>query len=216
MAIMKGAFLNLGSGLLGVLPNVIVFQFNPVRVTRTPILAPPKQPDGGGNVPALPKPDRPTESMSFTLQLDATDQLAKGSPIAASNGILPTLSALELLMVPKKSAARDLQNLAGGSSTYVLPPDQLDAVLFFWGSFRILPVILTSLSITETEYTQQLLPIRAEVSVSLQVLVPNQIAGKTLAEGAYAYSQTVKEAMAALNLANAAEIGVSASVSLPF
>src|ERR1051325_3952208 len=147
MAILKGAFLNLGSGLLGALPNVIVFQFNPVRVTRTPTLAPPTQPAGGGNVPALPQPDRTTESMSFTLRIDATDQLAKGSPIAASSGILPTLSALELLMVPKGSLALDLVNLVGGGASHVHPPDQLDAVLFFWGTFRILPVMLTSLSI---------------------------------------------------------------------
>jgi hypothetical protein len=39
MAYLKGAFINLGAGLLGDLPNIVVFQFNPDRVTRTPTLA---------------------------------------------------------------------------------------------------------------------------------------------------------------------------------
>ena len=72
---------------------------------------------------------------------------------------------------------------------------------------------ITSLSITETEYDTLLNPIRAEVSVSLQVLVPNQLAGEALANGAYDYSLGVKKVMAALNLANAAQIGDSAALS---
>ena len=47
--------------------------------------------------------------------------------------------------------------------------------------------------------------------MSLQVLVPSQIPeSAALARGAYQYSQKVKEVMAALNVANAALIGVSA------
>jgi hypothetical protein len=44
MAALKGAFIKLGGGLLGALPNIVVFQFNPDRVTRTPRLV---QPRGG-------------------------------------------------------------------------------------------------------------------------------------------------------------------------
>ena len=88
-------------------------------------------------------------------------------------------------------------------------------MLFFWGPFRILPVTVTSLSITETEYDTLLNPVRAEVTVNLQVLTPIQIGrDDTLAQGAYKYSQGVKEVMAALNLANAVQFGVSASLSL--
>lgn len=218
MATLKGAFINLGSGLLGALPNIIVFQFNPERVTRTPTLLQwPASCQGGGYQDTRQQPGEPSESMSFTLRIDATDQLAKGNPIAATNGILPTLSAVEMLMVPKSSLMLDLINLGGGDGAHLHPPEQLDTVLFFWGPFRIFPVAITSLSITETEYTPQLVPIRAEVSVSLQVLSPCQLAGDaTLARGAYKYSQGVKEVMAALNLANAVEFGVSASASLPF
>jgi hypothetical protein len=216
MAALKGAFINLGAGLLGALPNIVVFQFNPDRVTRTPSLVrPPPPSDGAGSRDSNEQPGEPGESMSFTLRIDATDQLARANPIAAASGILPTLSALELLMVPKSSLLIDLTALGGGNRPHRHPPERLPTVLFFWGPFRILPVTINSLGITETQYDPLLNPVRAEVSVGLSVLTPGQLArNATFARGAYKYSQGVKEVMAALNLANAAEIGVSASLSL--
>jgi hypothetical protein len=215
VAALKGAFINLGAGLLGALPNIIVFQFNPDQLTRTPsIPQPPQQADGAGSRDSLRQPGPPGESMSFTLRIDATDQLAAGNPLAAINGILPTLSALELLMVPKGSLSIDLFGLSGGPKPCQHSPERLPTVLFIWGPFRVLPIMLTSLSITETAYDTKLNPVRAEVSVALQVLTPSQLAkDAALARGAFAYSQGVKEVMAALNLANAAEIGVSPVLS---
>jgi hypothetical protein len=215
MAALKGAFINLGAGLLGALPNIVVFQFNPVQVSRTPKLVQPPPPStGAGPRNANNQPGEPSETMSFTLKVDATDQLASSNPIAAASGILPTLSALELLMVPKSSLLLDIISLGGGSGAHVHPPAKLPTVLFFWGPFRVVPVNITSLSITETEYDTLLNPIRADVSVNITVLTPSQLpADATFALGAYKYTQGVKEVMAALNLANAVEIGVSASLS---
>lgn len=215
MAALKGAFINIGAGLLGVLPNIVVFQFNPDKVTRTPAIAqPPPPPDGSGQRPAARQPDPPNETYSFTLRLDANDQLAQGNPIAAASGILPTLSAIELLMVPQSSLSADLFGLSGGGKPHQLPPLSLPTVLFFWGPFRILPVNINSLSVTETEYDTLLNPVRAELTVNLKVLTPVQLGGAKLAIGAYNYSQKVKEVMAALNLANAAQFGLSAGLSL--
>ena len=217
MESLKGAFLNLGAGLLGALPNIIVFQFNPVKVSRTPIMVPPPKTDNGdGKTDTTKVVSEPSETMNFTLRIDATDQLAKSNPLAISSGILPTLSALEMLMIPRSPLSLDLIKLAGGSSSHKLPPKSLDTILFFWGPFRLFPVAITRLSITETEYSPLLVPIRAEVDVNLQVLTPNQIGDKSLAIGAYRYSLGVKEVMAALNLANAVEFGVSPSISLSF
>ena len=212
MAALKGAFINLGAGLLGALPNVVVFQFNPNHISRTPALAQqPAQSDGSGTRDAQQQSAQPGETISFSLRVDATDQLAETNPIAATSGILPTLSALELLLVPQGSLSLDLFRLSGGSQPAQHPPERLPTVLFFWGPFRILPVLITSLSINETEYDTLLNPVRAEVTVNLRVLTPTQIsADATFARGAYTYTQGVKEVMAALNLANAAEIGVSA------
>jgi hypothetical protein len=215
VAALKGAFINLGAGLLGALPNIVVFQFNPDRVTRTPTAAQPPPPtDGAGPRNASQQPGQPAESYNFMLRIDATDQLASGNPIAAASGILPTLSALELLMVPKGSLTIDLFNLSGDKKPHQHPPERLPTVLFVWGPFRILPVNITSLSIVETQYDMLLNPVRAEVTVNVQVLTPSQLdKDAEFARGAYAYSQGVKEVMAALNLANAVEIGVSSTLS---
>jgi hypothetical protein len=118
-------------------------------------------------------------------------------------------------MVPKSGLSIDLFGLSGGpNKPYQLPTLNLPTILFFWGPFRILPVAITTLSITETEYDTLLNPIRAEVSVTLQVLSPSQLGSSTLAMGAYNYSEKVKEVMAALNLANAVSIGVGSAMSL--
>ena len=71
-------------------------------------------------------------------------------------------------------------------------------VLFVWGRKRVLPVNINSMNITETEFSVDLNPIRATVSVTLTVI-----------EGAnvpYTYSKAAQEAMSALNLANMADV----------
>jgi hypothetical protein len=211
---LKGAFMNLGAGQPGASPDVVVFQFNPDKVTRTPTRAQPPPPAGGaGPRRADLQPDQPPETISFSLQVDVTDQLAHGDQVAIENGILPMLAALELLMLPRNSRSPDLSGLAGGKRPHRHPPERLPTVLFFWGRFRILPVAVTSLSVTETEYDVTLTPIRADVSVNLQVLTPDQLAGQDLARGAHAYSQGVKQDMARRNQDNAAEFRVSTALS---
>jgi hypothetical protein len=214
MAALKGAFLNFGAGLLGGLPNIIVFQFNPSQVTRTPAIAQQPRPCGpSGNTNSLEQPCQPAETISFSLRIDASEQLAQGNPIAAASGILPTLSALELLMVPKGSLSINLSFLSGFPGSHQTPPTSLPTILFFWGPFRLFPVTVNSLSITETEYDTLLNPVRADVSINLQVLQDGQVADDKIAKGAYQYTQGVKEVMAALNLANAAQFGVSSVLS---
>ena len=89
-------------------------------------------------------------------------------------------------MVPKGSLSIDLFSLSGGPKPCQHPPERLPTVLFIWGPFRMLPIMLTSLSITETAYDTKLNPVRAEVSVALQVLTSSQLAKHdALARGAY-------------------------------
>ena len=218
MGALKGAFIKLDAKLLTKLPNIIVFQFNPAQITRKPTLShvPPKT-DGSGKKPAVLQPDEASESISFTLRLDATDQLAQGNPIAVASGILPALSALELLLSPTKSPADELTSLIKSKKKkkpHQHPPQKLATVFFFWGPFRILPVTVNSLSITETEYDPLLNPVRADVAVELEVLTPSQLGDARVAINAYRYTQGVKKVMAALNLANSAQLGFTSSVSL--
>jgi hypothetical protein len=213
---LKGAFLKFKGGLLG-LPDIVVFQFNPETVSRTPSLA---QTDVTPSTARWNDPRAvvaaPAESFSFSLRLDATDQLAAGNPIAIASGILPALSALELLMYPMPATEKKELEIPNSGAAYTYPPESLPVVLFFWGPFRILPVNVTSLSINEMEYDPLLNPTRAEVTVNLQVVSPPAL-GRThdkLMQGAYQYTQTVKEVMSAINLANSAELVGSMMVSL--
>ena len=156
MVALKGAFLSFGAGLLGALPNIVVFQFNPVEVTRTPTVAEFAPPfTDTGSINAREQASPPGESITFTVKVDASDQLAQKNKIAAASGILPMLSALELLMVPKSQLAINLVKLVRGKGEpgpHQSPPDKLPTVLFFWGSYRILPVVINNMTITETEY----------------------------------------------------------------
>ena len=214
MPALKGAFVKFDVDQLGGLPDIIVFQFNPDSVSRTPSVAEQEvhQADIGDRKPRS-QPFPPTESISFSLRMDATDQLAEMSPVAAASGILPTLSALELLLYPKASPASEL--IGTGADAYVIDTAQVPPVLFFWGAWRILPVKVTSLSITETDFDQLLNPIRAEVSVSLQVLTTQDLTDPDSIEyKAYQYTQKAKEAMAAANLLVAADTIMNTIVSI--
>ena len=71
-------------------------------------------------------------------------------------------------------------------------------VLFIFGRRRVLPVNITSLNITETEFSTDLYPIRATVAVSLTV-----IEGKSVQ---YRYTQALTEAMSVLHLANITDV----------
>jgi hypothetical protein len=207
----KGAFIKLDAGLIGGLPDIVLFDFNPERLTRSVALAkPPPAEDGAGTKNALAQPGEPSDTISFSLLLDATDRLATGDELAALFGILPELAALELLQSPKQAAGAAL--LGGLSSAYASPPPKLAPLLFFWGESRIMPVVLTSLSVTETRFDQRLNPVRAEESVSLQVLPPGQIdPTDALSRGAYRYTQTQKSVLAALgSLGAAGTVGMAA------
>ncbi len=93
MAVVKGAFIRYDNDQ----PVVVVFQFNPESISRTPAHPPLESATPTLENPRI-TPSEPAESMRFDLQIDATDQLAAGSPLAAAHGILPILSALELLI----------------------------------------------------------------------------------------------------------------------
>ena len=92
-----------------------------------------------------------------------------------------------------------------------MPAAQLPTVLFVWGPGRILPVRVTSLTITEKLYDAVLLnPTHVEAQIGLRVLTQEELKYVdgplgSLANTAYGYSQGLREALALANLANAAE-----------
>jgi hypothetical protein len=145
------------------------------------------------------------ESISLELRLDASERLAHGDIVAEQFGIGPELATLELMVVPKdeggmgaalESALSQLLGAAQGFSFTkgTKPP----LILFVWGRQRVLPVNITALNITETEFSTTLQPIRATASVTLSVIEgPNPL---------YNYTRGALEAMSLLNVRNAADV----------
>src|ERR1044072_2733836 len=217
--ILHGAFVEFGISLP---PLVVVFQFNPLLITRTrtATLTPPATPAGSqpaqnlglvqqlaGSGPGALLDFRAgqtvavkQESLSFDVRLDATDP-ANG--VAEEFGVAPKLSTLELMMLPKN------QSLLGGSVSALLggAPKQFaffdteknpPIILFVWGRKKVMPVNIKSMSIKEEEFSTELNPLRVTVTVSLEVMEGTN--------APFLYTQAMKEVMSLLNLANIGDI----------
>jgi hypothetical protein len=148
-------------------PKVIAFQFNPTKLQRT--LTGKLAGGEGASGEALRLAGPPEEKIKVDIDLDAVDQLEKGSQVAAETGIHPQLAILELLLYP--STANVILNTAlRALGTIEVVPPEAPLVLFIWGRNRILPVRITSFGVSEEEYDNNLNPIRAMVSLELQAL----------------------------------------------
>jgi len=163
--LLKGALIGLDP--VNPLARVVVFQYNPDTMTRK--LEPRAVSAEGDRGEAFRLTGAPKETITLSVEIDATDQLEQGNRIAVTTGLYPTLSALELMLYPKSATviANLVAELIG---TVELIPEEAPMTLFVWGPQRVLPVRVTSLSITEEAHDQLLNPIRAKVDLSLAVL----------------------------------------------
>jgi hypothetical protein len=214
------------------IPNVIVFQYNPETMTHTwtqPEAAPPASTAKGGAEASNPLAVKglPGEEFSFTIAMDANDEIANqgpGAAIAQLSGIYSRLAALEMLLYPASKAgsgllgtvsaaiASALSGQAAGATSAV-PQSVMPVVLFIWGAGRIVPVRVKGLTITEKLYDSTLNPTHAEAQLALRVLTPAELnSAKTdndvlagLATTAYNYTFSLRQALALANLVNAAE-----------
>jgi len=222
--ILRGAFVEYG---LSIPPLFVVFQFNPVQLTRNRSLTFAMPGSGPGGQAVSPRKEHQKaiyedlktlrdaqivtvqeESIGFEIRLDATDKLNDGDAITSQFGIAPQLATLELMVHPKDESllGKALSSLLGSSSnafSFTKGPNP-PMILFIWGRKRVLPVNINSLNITETEFSTDLNPIRATAAVNLTV-----IEGPNLP---YTYTKAMKEVMSVLNLAN---IGSITDVVIP-
>ena len=111
------------------------------------------------------------ETITLEAELDATDQLELPgqNPDAVEAGLFPALSALEVMLHPT-SGQLERQNAQAAAGSLEITPAETPLALFVWSKNRILPVRVTSLSVTEEFFDAKLNPIRAKVSLSLRVL----------------------------------------------
>jgi hypothetical protein len=208
MALIKGMLASFADPLLGGLPTIVVFQYNPTEVTRVFSVegaAESAAPSGSALSAVRPAP----ENYTLKLEFDATDGLEHGGPLTAAFGISPRLAAVEMLMQPVGSSL--LGNLVGallgGKAGAAVPPGKLPLTLFMWGPGRITPVRLTSLTITETAFDELLNPIHASADLSFTVLRESDLgSGQTFARAAARYYQGSREVKAVVQLAQIPEL----------
>lgn len=165
--LLKGAIIGLDP--LKPLASVIVFQYNPDTMTRRVEARSSGGGDNGDRSEAFRLTGPPKETITISVEIDATDQLEQADPIAVVSGVHPTLAALEMLLYPKSALTIANTALAQFGSLEIIPPEA-PLTLFFWGPARVVPARITSLSITEEAFDTLLNPIRAKVDLSLQVL----------------------------------------------
>jgi hypothetical protein len=225
---LKGALVEFQPTFLPVpVPNVIVFQYNPETMTHTWTQPEPAGTAGTETSNPFAALGMPGETFSFTIAMDATDEIADGSPptaaLAQASGIYSRIAALEMLLYPAGTtnalvgavSAAVSSALSGGSSGPVrtVPQSTVPVTLFIWGPGRIVPVRVTGLTITEQLYDTALNPTHAEAQLSLRVLTPAELDAASaddsvlgnLATIAYTYTLTLRQTLAIANFANAAE-----------
>jgi hypothetical protein len=219
--ILKGAFVEFGISLP---PLFVVFQFNPLTITRSrsattvnPDTQRASRSTQSTNLVNSLKTSKGAslikfrngqtlnvqpEKITFDVRLDATDKLNDGDPVAQTFGISPQLAALEAMMLPKSQSLLGgaVSALLGSKSRFLCIESMQDPpiILWAWGRKKVLPVNITSLSIREEEFSTDLNPTRATVTVQLEVI--------ETANAPYVLSKAVQEAMTAVNVANIADL----------
>ena len=205
--LLKGMLLSFSDPLLGLIPTVVLFQYNPTEVTRVfRVEAPASGATDGRNAP-MPA----GEDYTLKLELDATDGLEKGGPVTSLLGISPRLAAIEMLVQPVGSSLLgDLAGaLFGGAAAGAkVPASKLPLVFFAWGPARITPVRLSSLTIRETAFDELLNPIHATADLGLTVLRKAELdKDETFARAAADYYQGAREVKAVASLPQIIELG---------
>lgn len=198
--LLKGALV--GVDPFNPLASVVVFQYNPDTLTRR--LEARTAGGEGERGEAMRLTGPPKETITLSIEIDATDQLEKANPVAVATGIYPTLAALEMMVYPKSAVviANTILSLVG--TVEVIPVDA-PMILFVWGPQRVLPVRITSFSITEEAYDTLLNPIRAKVELSLTVLSYNDLHVTSPGHALFLVHQIVKEVMATTNIFNSVQ-----------
>lgn len=221
--VVRGAIVQLIEELGIVVPNIIPFQYNPGTMTRN--LKPwnpfeVDQANRGAQAPMV-QPYDPEETYKLTLELDATDDLEMGDPIAIATGVASRIAAIQKLTEPTQGLIGDLvasaKALAGTIEKQATRPS-VPIALLVMGPGLILPVRVTSIGIEVKEFTPLLYPHMAHVQLEMRVLTPEVFKCKAtaatgLAIAAYELTRLQEDALAIANFANALK---AARAMLPF
>jgi hypothetical protein len=210
--LLRGGLVQFATSPPGVV-NVISFQYNPDSLSRT------LTPRGMGGEPGdrletLRLTGPPKETIKLDAEFDATEESPAyvAAPyrddVRLSVGLLPTLAALDGLISPTRDQIVQTTTLSNQGELEIAPVEA-PLTLLVWGSKRIVPVLVTSLGITEEAFGAQLQPIRAKVSLELKVLTSNDFPPGSAGEQRYLAYRAYSEAWAAqVATTNTSEVGI--------
>lgn len=182
--------------------KLLRFQYNPESITRTRT--------GAWDVRKNQKADAPkkgnstaeqklqsslrggglfakAETIAMKIVFDATEAILRGAGDALDSGVLPELGALEMMALaeppkePDGNAAKNKKAADEAVKLNALHPKELLLVL----GERYFPVIVTSMTITEKRFSPDLVPLRAEVDLQMQILESTEVVGNPALFAAY-------------------------------
>ncbi len=178
--------------------SVIALQYNPDTLSRT------LQPQAVGNEGSADRSQAmrlkgpPVETIKLEAEIDAADQMEQGSALVGQYGILPLLTALELMAYPSSAQLENNHSLSQQGQLEIAPM-QAPLTLFIWSQARIVPVKLTDFSVTEEAFDPNLNPLRAKVSLSFRTLSVSDLGFENRGGDLYMRYQKQKERLASLN-----------------
>jgi len=209
--LLKGALV--GFDKKNPLASIIVFQYNPDTMTRRLDVRASGNSDNSDRSESLRLSGPPKETITIAVEVDATDQLERVDPITIASGVGPPLAALEMLLYPKTAVVT--ANLAAVQAGIIeIIPPEAPLTLFVWGPARVLPVRITSFSITEEAFDTLLNPTRAKVDLSLQVLSYYDLKTSNPGFSLFMAYQIAKEIMATTNTGSNNVQNIGASLKL--
>jgi hypothetical protein len=155
--------------------GIIRLQINPSQLTRT-LKVRGAGAEEGDRSEAMRLTGPPVETIKVEAELDATDKLEfpKENEDALEFGLRPELAALESIVYPDSALLQENHERSMSGMLEILPVET-PLILFGWGKNRLLPVRITELSVTEEAFDQELNPIRAKVTLGMQVLSVNDL-----------------------------------------
>jgi hypothetical protein len=168
-------------------PLALVFDFNPQQISRSRT-ATIKMGEAPGNrtgydfLSPLDTPrvaqgvEQAAEGFSIDILLDATDKMNDGDATAAAFGVQPQIDTLRSMVEPKAQGPMGLQTLAalggvGGGRAFERQ-ETASVLIFAWG-LQLMPVFLTGVTQKESLHLPNLLPYRAEMGLTMQVIESN-------------------------------------------
>lgn len=195
----------------GAVRRVITLQYNPQTLSRSLEI---NTVGAGDRSMPLRLKGPPVETLKLEAELDATDQLEfpDRHPDAVEVGLHPQLAALESMVYPTSAQLLASSTLADAGALEIVPAEA-PLALFVWSKNRVLPVRVTSLSITEEAFDVALNPIRAKVSLGLRVLTVDDVPFAHRAAGIFMSHLQQKEGLS--NRAEPGELGALGIGEIP-